>query len=106
MKTLKEIFEDVQGQIQGQKISEFPKHNFSVTFLEKQGIMTFDPIHGNNLSSKGRSIMSQIKQKFNISSLKAKDMGSFEIQITNPKEYLKVVDFIQQSVGEEKVYEN
>jgi hypothetical protein len=123
MKTLKKVLMEalVEQDPQGlDNVIEFPNENFMVSIDRNRKKLIFSPQQHSSLPSKLRTMLTMLKQRFNIikvNSLEDEDdagqgdtddpnlRGVFEIVVDPREDFEAVVDFVRNSMDREEEYE-
>ncbi len=93
MKTLKLILEEnLDNSI------EIPNKNLLVSFFEQEHRLNMAPIDPAKPSTQARSLINQLKTKFQVSGVKQEAGNIFEITIDPRVEFPLVIDFIKNNI--------
>jgi hypothetical protein len=99
---LLEVYNNL-GEQEDKKFVEFPRYNFYVSFDDQQKKVLFSPIKTGAHSSKARTFVNMLKQKFRITNVRSSQVGAFEITVDPRENFGLVKDYITQSVDRENV---
>lgn len=87
---------------QEENIVTYPKDSFSISLFPDKKKMLFSPLKGSIPPKKPRMIVNQLKNNFNIYTVKDLQGGILEVTLNPSEDFFKVVDFIKNWMDEYK----
>lgn len=83
-------------QMQQEKTFELPKLNLSVSLFEKEKRILFSPLDKEKPAPKVRSLIVQLRNEYDVKSVKQKGENIWEVQLDPRQSFYTVVDFVKQ----------
>ena len=95
---LSKIFDGILKEQQAEEPLEYPKVNIVVSKFPKEKKILFAPLDKNKPSHRIRSIINQVKEKFQVKSAQKLDNDVFELVLDPVSDFLAISDYLDSTI--------